>query len=1495
MAGSNGHHKEPYISIYQRLLKLIPGLPDHIKAGRTTGKSHLSDGMMDLHFDYLGKDHNGNYLIALSHYYEQNGDLIPDPDMQIRVLPDLKAAEALTFQDAFRFREIYAEEDGKQLVDLNAKKSLNQFLKFWLGNLLQQGHRIDLKHDEESSATEKEPEPQESTTGSNPTPETEHETTDEVAFGKDDETPVDELTNQHGVYTPETAGKRFEEIEIPISKSAGHVAAISLVLDSDQKYRFGLRVSRKYGDHSSFGFLPNTNSDTYSSRHDVLKAAIRYVLEWLGPETTDKKISNTRKAVREFAVSQNLQLEEGEEKVTPAKDTAPPESYLWREEDNPYPVNKVFVRGQAYHQARLRSFLMTKLDALPIEDQFEIAHALKGMFKERRPLESYKSGTVTSGKSGTKRQSVLIGLYVDDIVVDHDLRNRTGHVLDYLMQRLIHGYDTTPEEETREPWEMSLQEFSQHVESYVRQHDAYPLEIWEVVEMLVRYFPETKPLLVDHPQVDHVMKIVKPAHLFHIIRAIGKKRNVSPEALAQHALTIPSKISRAGDAEYGFDATDFKSADTFLQFLEHTGMGRSWKECKYFNNLQSPAIYLWQGEDVRMVTANNPLLKEGYASFIGLSGSKEKVEKAAAYIEQHTDSKKDAGLDYINFNNLLCFDPSETFGDFPDNSTPPISDNPKPENQKNESPGDTGKKEMESLKKFAAFVSQYTTIHADTDDGKAKETFGRLGKKAFKELAVYLGLNPSDVAYNKAGIAVSGDLRLMGMVSPDKGIYIHFNKDGSTGVLYRVIEHMKDFSGGPNHYFEESDFAQPERIREFIARLVSMPPVPPKPTGTSEPVVTTSDQAVTLFRAIESGEQIERLPELIDLMNTPQVKQEIKTMKLYLHDLITSSAFRQNLRVNLWSLIPERFKKLKSISPVRWLPDPADKGLRTIVGDFTGQTEYRPNLMGANFDGQGIAATDAHRLIFLNSQKVKKKGIYCITKFYFKTMGKAGEDEAIIKEKFPEYAKAIPDQVRIIHTLHLDSLREFCQAMLKGQLLADKLPVCTFRYGDEQYVRMNAEFVEQAVIALLRLGYSKADIGCIAPDKALVLSPEGRMKDITNLSTPFVLLMPYHNEKNQPENGELYFSFSDHAVVTHGVDDAISLAPAESSPFVEKEDYTDRMIALLHEQYALGHRVTKKQLMAIAAEAGISNKGKIWEAAELSWLLWYKKLYRENLPFHDRLALMVRFWNNVQPTYDYSDSSKELFRQYSTPGPIAAIAAQYTGMDHAKSIFEPSAGNGLLVVGAHEAKTHVNETDPTRLASLQFQSFSKVTSFNAAKPFPDEMTEAYDVVVTNPPFAKWEDDQYDKDMVVRRYFDNHVGLNHHLRLEHVMTGLALRCMKDTGRAVAIIMGHIYFGDDGQVAKYRPFFNWLYRHYYVDDVVNLNSFKLYNKQGAVEKVMMILIRGRKEIPEGLAPTRREAPYLYDMVNSFEELWDRVNSSLSYSLDKIISQLKTALAA
>lgn len=97
---------------------------------------------MDLYLNILHEEtteQGAVKLISLSHYYEQNGDLVPDPDMTIRIYLQRQIAEALTFQDYRIFQAVYPTP-ATFYPDLKIK--LNSFLNGWLSNCLKQQHRF---------------------------------------------------------------------------------------------------------------------------------------------------------------------------------------------------------------------------------------------------------------------------------------------------------------------------------------------------------------------------------------------------------------------------------------------------------------------------------------------------------------------------------------------------------------------------------------------------------------------------------------------------------------------------------------------------------------------------------------------------------------------------------------------------------------------------------------------------------------------------------------------------------------------------------------------------------------------------------------------------------------------------------------------------------------------------------------------------------------------------------------------------------------------------------------------------------------------------------------------------------------------------------------------------------------------------------------------------------------------------------------------------------
>jgi hypothetical protein len=103
------------------------------------------DGYMPLSVEDIGQSTEGNRLIAICHYGEQNGDLMRDPEMVFEVYasPTPATAEPLSFRNDYMglMQEIYRyDDDGKKThVNARLKQDLKSFAKTWFQNLKDQG------------------------------------------------------------------------------------------------------------------------------------------------------------------------------------------------------------------------------------------------------------------------------------------------------------------------------------------------------------------------------------------------------------------------------------------------------------------------------------------------------------------------------------------------------------------------------------------------------------------------------------------------------------------------------------------------------------------------------------------------------------------------------------------------------------------------------------------------------------------------------------------------------------------------------------------------------------------------------------------------------------------------------------------------------------------------------------------------------------------------------------------------------------------------------------------------------------------------------------------------------------------------------------------------------------------------------------------------------------------------------------------------------------
>lgn len=232
-----------------------------------------------------------------------------------------------------------------------------------------------------------------------------------------------------------------------------------------------------------------------------------------------------------------------------------------------------------------------------------------------------------------------------------------------------------------------------------------------------------------------------------------------------------------------------------------------------------------------------------------------------------------------------------------------------------------------------------------------------------------------------------------------------------------------------------------------------------------------------------------------------------------------------------------------------------------------------------------------------------------------------------------------------------------------------------------------------------------------------------------------------------------------------------------------------------------------------------------------------------------------------QPSLNQRDSERVMKQQYSTPAPYAFLADMYVKGNGKviESALEPSAGNGMLTIGLPMDKVHVNDIDAQRLANLRRQGFKNVTSQDGTQPFADKDV---DVVVTNPPFGSATTKEYDGYKISS--------------LEGQMAINALESMKDDGRAAIIIGGKTEYAKNGSLnPKDKAFLGYLYSHYNVEDVINVDG-GLYAKQGTSYPTRIILINGRRLNENVFPPVKDKARA--EAVKDYDELYKRIEDDI-----------------
>ena len=136
------------------------------------------------------------------------------------------------------------------------------------------------------------------------------------------------------------------------------------------------------------------------------------------------------------------------------------------------------------------------------------------------------------------------------------------------------------------------------------------------------------------------------------------------------------------------------------------------------------------------------------------------------------------------------------------------------------------KSQRESMQTISSLISQelcYIFGERESGPNGAKKQFHTKSAAFLRALGSDLEFKDFKVTRNYAGIAVSGEITLMGMWGKDNGLYLQISQPitQQREFLYRHITHMKDYCGGSNQWLPCGIFTngEYEKLLDMLSAL----------------------------------------------------------------------------------------------------------------------------------------------------------------------------------------------------------------------------------------------------------------------------------------------------------------------------------------------------------------------------------------------------------------------------------------------------------------------------------------------------------------------------------------------------------------------------------------------------------------------------------------------------------------------------------------------------
>ena len=439
----------------------------------------------------------------------------------------------------------------------------------------------------------------------------------------------------------------------------------------------------------------------------------------------------------------------------------------------------------------------------------------------------------------------------------------------------------------------------------------------------------------------------------------------------------------------------------------------------------------------------------------------------------------------------------------------------------------------------------------------------------------------------------------------------------------------------------------------------------------------------------------------------------------------------------------------------------------------------------------------------------------------------AGQDKSVL-ERFLEWIEALREallgnykpEARKVIDKELDRVRREVLAALRAAEAAE---------GKYETGNMKYEMRGDAAAGAGTLGKSDKSDKSDGADRKAKETENGKLSGATlwkkKGTTAAQPSMELHDESPTPEALRTRASDSTITSETEKSRDGEEKKSSKTRKELAGEVHTiDDYCVLVMRNPGLDASAKKDLLKRFALDQKMTLK-EAEELLEYTCVQSAREIASDNsLTEREKYNLIVKMYEDM-PLLNMRTSTSIENQAYSTPLPLAYMLGRAV-LVGANRIYEPTAGNGALVLTAEPGKVHANEIETGRLSALRESGFA-VTSHDAAEYVPEEKSDA---VIMNPPFGRLKE---------KREFEGTVLW----KLEHLIALNALKTLTPDGRA-AMILGAADKLTSKVNKSEKPFLNYLYDHFNIADSFEVSG-ELFKKQGAGYPVRVIILNGRKE--------------------------------------------------